>query len=202
MSPRFIVEQKITAFVNRYAVYKATGDGQKAELLALAEQKRLAFKEKVTFFSDEGKTNPAFTFRAEKMMDIHGKFLVEDNNDQLIGSFKKEFASSLLNSTWNILDAKDNARLRVNESSNVLAILRRTLDLVPFIGEILDIIIAFFRYHFVFTDTASSQIVGRYRKTTLFRDHYLFTMEDAAFTGQDWRVLVAMTVALDALQGR
>lgn len=202
MNPKFIVEQKITAFVNKYAVYKVNPDGSKGQLLALAQQKRLAFKEKVTFYSDEAKTNAVFSFRAEKVMDIHGRFLVEDPQGQLIGGFKKEFKKSLLNSTWNILDKNDQPTVKIYESSTVLAVLRRILGFVPYVGELLDIIIGFFRYHFVFADISTGQAVGRYQKTTLFRDHYTLSMADEAYAREDWRVLASMAVALDALQSR
>ena len=89
MKPRLIVEQKITAFVNKYAVYTATEDGHKDQLVALAQQKRIALKEKITFYTDESKQEIAFSFRAEKVMDIHGRYLVEDAHGNLIGAFKK-----------------------------------------------------------------------------------------------------------------
>src|SRR6478736_7690705 len=74
MKPRLYFEQKITAFVNKYKVLGVTEAGEQADLLAMAQQKRLAFKEKVTFYTDEQQTQPSFTFRAEKVMDIHGRY--------------------------------------------------------------------------------------------------------------------------------
>lgn len=46
MKPQLIVEQKITAFVNRYNIYSVKPNGQKDQLIAQAQQKRIAFKEK------------------------------------------------------------------------------------------------------------------------------------------------------------
>ena len=140
MKPRLIVEQKITAFVNKYAVYTATEDGHKDQLVALAQQKRIALKEKITFYTDESKQEIAFSFRAEKVMDIHGRYLVEDAHGNLIGAFKKDFKKSLLSSTWNILNASDTATLSITESSTALAVIRRYGGLVPIVGEIIDLI--------------------------------------------------------------
>src|SRR5687767_12377283 len=125
MHPKLIVEQKITAFTNKYSVFAADDAGTKGTLLAFAQQKRLAFKEKVTFYSDEDKTQAVFSFRAEKVLDVHGRYLIEDPNGKVIGMFKKEFAQSLLNSTWSILDADDKPRLRISESNQALALFRR-----------------------------------------------------------------------------
>ncbi len=202
MQPRLIVEQKITAFTNQYRVFGVNADGTKAALVAFAQQKRLAFKEKVSFYSDEAKQNLAFTFRAEKVMDIHGKYFVEDPSGSLVGAFKKDFKQSLVASTWNILDANDNPSLIVAESNQALAVIRRYGSFIPIVGDIIEIITAFFKYHFVFKKPGSDDSHGIYIKTTLFRDHYRLDMDDETYSSHDWRVLAAMAVALDALQSR
>lgn len=201
MKPRLIVEQKITALVNRYEIYHATEDGAKANMIGFAEQKRLAFKEKVNFFSDKSKSTLVFSFRAEKVMDVHGKFFVEDAENKRIGAFKKEFKKSLLNSTWNILDVNDTVALTISESNKSLAIMRRFVGWIPFIGESFEFATNFIKYHFTFQNSAGVE-VGTYRKTTLLRDHYILSVDDATYAAQDWRVLASMAVALDALQSR
>jgi len=70
------------------------------------------------------------------------------------------------------------------------------------VGDIIDLITLFLRYHFVFADATTDAEVGRYQKTTLFRDHYLLSMTQEAYQKEDWRVLAAMAVGLDALQSR
>lgn len=202
MQPRLMINQKITAFVNRYAIYRPDQASEKGELAALAQQKRLAFKEKVSFYSDEQKTMELFTFRAEKVMDVHGRYLVEGVNGELLGMFRKEFKKSLLVSSWVLMDANGAELYRVQESNQTLAILRRFIGFIPLLGEILELVIQFFKYHFSFTDIATGQEVGKYQKTTLFRDQYLLSMEEGAWQRIDERVFMAMGVALDALQSR
>jgi uncharacterized protein YxjI len=202
MKPRLIVQQKITAFVNRYEIYTANEDGSKGDLVALAQQKRLAFKEKVSFYTDDTKETLAFTFRAEKVMDVHGKYFIEDADSNRVGAFKKEFGKSLLVSTWDILDGDDQPAIIIAESNVTLAIIRRFAGWIPFVGMFIDIVTGFIRYHFSFRVPSSSKEIGTYTKTTLFRDHYRLDMTDDAYSSQDWRVLAAMAVALDALQSR
>ena len=201
MKPRLIVEQKITAFVNRYEIFTANDDGSKGAMVAFAEQKRLAFKEKINFFSGPSKETIVFSFRAEKVMDVHGKYFVENPDGLLIGVFKKQFGKSLLNSTWDMLNKDDGVLLTVSESNQALAITRRYIGWIPFVGELFDLALNFIKYHFSFR-TAEGQEVGMYRKTTLFVDHYLLSMTDDAYAAQDWRMHAAMAVALDALQSR
>jgi hypothetical protein len=201
MKPRLIVEQQITALVNKYVVYEAHEDGTKGKLLAVAQQKRLAFKEKVQFYTDESKSQLAFSFRAEKAMDIHGRFFVEDVGGKTVGMFRKDFKKSLLNSTWHIVDKKDNHKLTLSESNKALAALRRFAGFIPVVGDVFEIILLLFKYHFTLRNTADDE-VGRYQKTTLVRDHYVFSATDEAYAQEDWRVFAAVAVALDALQAR
>jgi len=202
MNPKLIIEQRVTAFVNQYAVYESGLGGEKGSMLAFAQQKRLAFKEKVTFYTDDSKATEAFSFRAEKAMDIHGRFFVEDPAGKQLGAFRKDFKKSLLNSTWHILDSDDQPAITISESNQALAVFRRIGGLIPIIGEIIDLIVALMKYHFIFKEAPNGNPVGKYQKTTLFRDHYTLSMNDAAYESQDWRVLAAMAVALDALQSR
>jgi uncharacterized protein YxjI len=199
MNSELIVEQKITAFVNRYAIYAAI-NGEKTELIALAQQKRFNIKEKIIFYTDESRNAELFSFRAEKIMDVHGKYFVEDTDGNLIGAFRKQFGKSLVRSTWEILDGETPIYV-ITESNQMLAALRRFVGWIPFVGDILDIIINFFKYHFVFLDMQDVE-QGQYIKTTLFRDHYQLLASETLKNDVDWRVLASVAVALDALQSR
>ncbi|MEO5499621.1 MAG: hypothetical protein ABIR46_03920 [Candidatus Saccharimonadales bacterium] len=202
MKPRLFVEQKITAFTNIYKVFQTADSGDQGQLSALAQQKRLAFKEKITFYSDETKSAEVWTFRAEKILDVHGRYFVEDQNGQVIGMFKKEFKQSFITSTWTLMDVEGKDLFTVRESSTALAFFRRYACWVPVVGEIIEIVTSFLRYHFVFTKVGSEEVVGKYQKTTLFRDHYTLSLTDDAYEACDWRVLASFSVALDALQSR
>lgn len=202
MKPRLMIQQKLTAFVNKYNIFDASEAGGAGQLLGLAQQKRFAFKEKVLFYTDEKRDRLAFTFRAEKVMDVHGRYFVEDANGVLLGMFKKEFVSSLVSSTWKILGKDGTEKYIVKESNLGLALLRRFGGELPFVGGLIELIVLFFKYHFVFIDIQTNEVVGTYTKTTLFRDHYLLEATDEMWNSLDWRVLAAMGVGLDALQSR
>lgn len=202
MKPRLIIEQKITAFTNKYALFAVNDGGTKGSLIGFAQQKRLAFKEKVSFYADEQKTTLAFTFRAEKVLDIHGKYLVEDTAGTLLGSFQKQFKASLINSTWHVLDTQGQPVLMLRESNQLLAVMRRFGGLIPIIGDVIEILTVLLKYHFVISRLDTGEVVGTYQKTTLFRDHYQLSLTDGAVEAVDWRVYAALAVGLDALQSR
>lgn len=96
---RFTVMQKITLMVNRYEIRTAGHDGRPGEVLAFAQQKRTAFREQVTFYRDESRTTPLFSFKARQRLDIGATYDVLDAAGQPIGSFRKDFGASLLRST-------------------------------------------------------------------------------------------------------
>ena len=143
MNPKLIVEQKITPLANQYRIFSVDSSGSKGDLVAYAQQKRVTLREKMRFYSDEQKQHELFGFRAEKVLDVHGKYFVEDDENNAIGSFGKVFKKSLLNSTWNILD-DDTPIITISETNKVLAVVRRVLGFLPIIGDFADIIMIFF----------------------------------------------------------
>lgn len=193
-----IVEQKITAFANQYRVYEADSQGNKGSLLAFAHQKRLALREKIEFFGDENRTQLVFSVQAEKVMDVHGKFIVYNASGDPIGALRKAFKASLLRSTWEMLDKHDQPAVIVRERNKALAIFRRIWGFIPYLGELP----FFLKYHFDFIDPTDEAILASYTKTALFYDHYHLEIISDKLASIDWRVMAAQCVMLDALQSR
>ncbi|WP_461187983.1 hypothetical protein [Arthrobacter sp. Z4-13] len=189
---RFTVTQKLTLMVNRYEIRSVAGDGQAGHLLAVAQQKRAAFKEQVTFYQDESRTLPIFSFKARQRLDLGATYDVLDASGQPIGSFRKDFAKSLLRSTWHL--EASGLKLTGSERSVGVAIGRRIWEATP-IG---DAVPSPFRFHFDFVDSNGEVIMTSERGKSL-RDRYLITLPGARLDG---RVAAAMAVALDALQSR
>jgi uncharacterized protein YxjI len=191
--PAFSMKQRVTLMANKYELITTNPDGSDGPLLAFAQQKRMAFKEQVTFYSDDTKTQPVFSFKARKTIDLGSGYDVFDADGQSIGWFKKEFGKSLLRSSWQLsapgLDADG------TERNPTIAVLRRVWEFVPFVGEIP----LPFIFHFDFTDRSGGQPVLSVERKVSIRDRYRITVQDQRL---DFRVAAAMTVALDALQSR
>lgn len=188
----FYVKQKITVMVNRYQVIEALPDGSEGRLLAFAQQKRMSFKEKVFFYADEEKTQELFSFKARQGLDVRAEHDVFDHAGNEIGYFKKDFAASLLRSTWHLRCGDLEATGQ--ERNATIAILRRVWDMIPVVG---DIWIPFL-FHFDFVDPAGNVVMSSVRKAQI-RDSYAVTVPDERL---DFRVAASMAVALDALQSR
>jgi len=194
---RFTIQQRVTMMVNRYEIRSVDASGGTGPLIAMAQQKRMAFKEQVTFYADEARTQPVFGFKARQRMDLNATYDVTDSTGAPIGSFRKEFRESLLRSTWQ-LTAADGLQARGTERNQGVAIGRRLWEFLPFIGDFPSP----FLFHFDFTAPDGSIVLSSVRRRSL-RDRYdveLPTMPNG--WRLDWRVGAAMAVALDALQSR
>ena len=110
-----------------------------------------------------------------------------------IGWFRKEFARSLLRSSWQLGTADGLVLAGAERNANV-AIMRRLWEILPVVSDLPSP----FVFHFDFTDPAGNVLLSSERKRSL-RDRYLVNVPGARL---DSRLAAAMAVALDALQGR
>jgi uncharacterized protein YxjI len=189
---RFALTQKISLMVNRYEIHAVDGDGKPSGLIGVAQQKRMAFKEQVTFYSDESRTTAVFSFKARQRVDLGATYDVLDAGGNPIGSFRKNFGSSLLRSTWH-LDAPGVQAVGTERSAGV-ALARRAWEFLPVVNNLPSP----FLFHFDFVDEGGQVVMSSVRRRAL-RDRYDVTVPGARLDG---RVAAAMAVALDALQSR
>ncbi len=182
---RLIVRQKITMMVNRYVVHVVQADGSPGEVVAFAEQKRMAFKEQVTLYTDESRQQVLGGFKARNVLDLAGEYDVTDHDGRPIGLFRKDFGKSLLRSTWH-LRQPGLPTYTGSERNAAVAVVRRFSDSLSWLP-----------YHFDFSVGAS--IAFSVERIWGLRDQYAVTIGDPRL---DRRLIIAMAVALDALQSR
>lgn len=192
MRNRFLVRQRIRLMVNQYEVHAEAPDGSEGELVAFAQQKRLAFKEQVTIYADTAKQQPIFGFKARRRIDLAATYDITDHNGQPIGTFRKDFKKSLLASTWH-LEQPGLGVTTGSERNKFVAVLRRVWEFIP-LAENLPFAVP---YHFDFV--AGDQIVFAVNKKFGFRDRYVVEIMDPRL---DRRLVIAQAIALDALQSR
>jgi len=180
--PQFVLKQRFAFTTNRYEVWAPGPQGE--TLMAVAEQKRLAFKEQVTFFTDDSKQRPVFAFKARQALDLGAGYDVTDEGGQQLAWFKKEFGASLLRSTF--LIEGPGYRGRGQERSPLVAVLRRFLD-IPFLP-----------IHFDYVAEDGRPLVSIERQGTV-RDRYTVHVPDPRV---DFRVAAALAVGMDALMQR
>ncbi len=195
---RFVVEQKITALVNRYRVLAAGENGDAGALVSFVQQKRLAFREEILFHGDEQQRELLFRLKAQNVLDPFGRYDVLDADGTRIGGLRKQFGRSLWRSTWEILDADENVVCRAQERSPVVAVARRIVDSVlP--GEFAA---ATFLLPFHFDLLVGDRVIATHTRRRALRDTYDMDLSEDTDHVLDRRTAIALAVALDALQAR
>ncbi|MFI6369727.1 hypothetical protein [Streptomyces sp. NPDC050546] len=185
----------MTFMANQYVVTVARPDGSggsEGEVVAFAQQKRMALKEQVTIYTDESKNRVLCTFEAGQVLDIGAVYTVRDEDGNPIGSFRERAVASLLRSTW-VLEQPGTVELTGRERNRLVAVLRRVWEFLP----VTDFVPFAWPYHFDFTE--GDKRLMRVDKKFGLRDRYVL---DIAAPGIDRRLAIAQAVALDALQSR
>ena len=182
--PTFYLKQKFAMTTNRYELLMANPDGSFGQSLGVAQQKRMAFKEEVTFYADETKARPVFSFKARKAIDLNAGYDIFDEGHQQIGFFRKDFGKSLLRSTFHVEGPGYTGTGQ--ERSQAVALIRRFTD-IPFLP-----------IHFDFVTPEGQPLLGVERQGSV-RDRYTVHVPDPRV---DFRVAAAIAVGLDALMQR
>lgn len=182
---QLIVRQRVRLMVNQYEVHAVRPDGGEGELLAFAQQKRMAFREQVTLYSDDTKQRPVLGFKARQVIDLGATYDVTDANGAPLGLFRKNFGQSLLRTTW-IVEQPGLGAATGQETSMLVALLRRFVDSLSWLP-----------YHFDFAldGRPAFSVVKKWG----LRDRYLVSIADPRL---DRRLVIAMAIGLDALQSR
>ncbi|MBS43745.1 MAG: hypothetical protein CMH83_11410 [Nocardioides sp.] len=181
--PAFYLKQRFAMTANRFEVVVANPDGSEGASLAWAQQKRLAFKEQVTFYADQARTQPVFGFRARQVVDLGAGYDVVDGAGRPLGYFKKDFGASLLRSTFHV--EGPGLRGTGTERSKGGALMRR------FVAGVVPI-------HFDFTADDGRMLFTVERQMKL-RDRYTVSVLDPEV---DFRLAAGIAVGLDVLMDR
>jgi uncharacterized protein YxjI len=191
----FFIDQLIRPVANLYRISTLGADGSSpGEPLAFVRQKKLAIKEDIRFFADESEQEELFRLKARKIMEFRTRYDVTTPMGERFGVLEKVFGKSLLRSTWRVHDANEQELAMAEEKRMHVALLRRVIDAVPY-GDFVPIV-------FQFTIRMDGREVGELRRPIGVRDRYILTIGGDPEHRIDRRVVVALGVALDALQSR
>jgi uncharacterized protein YxjI len=137
-----------------------------------------------------------FMIKSKSVFEFRGRHEVLDADGAVIGMLEKNFGKSLLRSHWQVRDAAGQELLEAHEASWVIALVRRFAELGPGWFDLL----SYLPFNFVLK--RGEDEVGRYKRILgTFRDRYVLELEPG-LEDVDRRLVIAFTVALDALQDR
>ncbi len=131
MQHQFKVERKILKLIGS-TIRTFSVDGQQ---LLRAEQKGFKLREQITFFLDDGMTQPSFHMQARQIIDFSPTFDITDANGQPIGYMqRKGMSSTFVRDEWECYNPQGQLVAQVREDSSWLGFLRRFIDLVSLIA--------------------------------------------------------------------
>lgn len=190
---RFVLRQRIRLVINQYEFALAEDEPP----FCFVEQARFKFKEDIRFFADDSKSVELMRILARQRFDPSATYDITTPDSGKIGEIQKRFGASLLRSTYEIRSAAGTVTAR--EQNVPIAIFRRVVGLIPFIGGFADWLPIPYNFEF----RADDRRIGlNKRRFGSFRDVY-----DIDFSGDpertfDRRLLLAAAVGMDALQAR
>jgi hypothetical protein len=168
---RYLVDQLVRPIANLYRVTPlAAGETPAGPPIAFVRQKKLAIKEHIKFFADEGETQELFHIQAQSFLDTGGsRYDVVDAQAGKIGQLHHVFGKSLLRTTWSVSDAEGQEVAVARERSQAMAILRRGIDFVPDVGGLIPIPYNFDLLH-------GDEVIGRMDRKFQLRDRYVLDL--------------------------
>jgi hypothetical protein len=191
----FFIDQLIRPVANLYRISTLGLDkASPGDPLAFVRQKKLALKEDIRFFADESEQQELFRIKARQMFELKARYDVTTPEGERLGVLEKVFGKSILRSTWKLHDANEQEVAMAEEKSMHVALFRRIIDAIPY-GDFVPVI-------FQFTIRMDGREVGEMRRPIGFRDRYFLTVGGDHERRIDRRVVVALGIALDALQSR
>jgi len=194
---RYLVDQLFRPIANLYRVTPlAVGETPAGPPIAYVRQKKLAIKEQIRFYADEGETQELFHIQARTWLDTGGsKYDVVDAQQGNIGLLEHVFGKSLFRSTWRVSSPLEEELAIARERSQLMAIARRVIDFVPDIGGLIPI-------PYNFEILAGERVIGGMDRKFQLRDRYILDLTPDTEKVLDRRLAIALAIGLDTLQNR
>src|SRR4051812_42871691 len=198
---RFVMRQRIRSVINQYEITVPGPGGEPGEPVCFVEQARFKFKEDIRFYADDSKTVELMRLKARQRFDPRARYEITDDRGGKIGEIQKVFGESLMRSSYRLYDANGDELATARERSMFVAILRRAVGFIPYVGDYADWLPI--PYHFDFV--RDGEVVGTHERRSglfKFRDVYDIDMSADKEHVLDRRLVLANAVGMDALQAR
>ena len=194
---RLLIQQVFKPMANEYRISIPTpGSTDEGRAILFVKQKKMKIREDIRFRAAPEAEAHLFMIKSQSVFEFRGRHEVLDADGTAIGMLEKDFGKSLLRSHWHVRDAAGQEVLEAHEASWIIALLRRFAQLGPDWFDLL----AWLPFNFALKRGADQ--VGTYKRVLgTFRDRYLLEL-DPGLEDVDRRLVIAFTVALDALQDR
>lgn len=113
--------------------------------LGFIKMKAFKLKEDISVYTDRTETQEYMRIKARQVIDFGATYDIYDSLSGLpiMSLQRKGLKSTFVRDYWNMFDANGQKAGYIQETSSTLAIMRRWLGILPYVGDFVDLVFAF-----------------------------------------------------------
>lgn len=197
---RFLVNQKHRSWMkSRYYVYDADG----APLFYVERPVKPLRHSDITIYDDDTRSSTVLVVRQD-----HGYAalkrtytLLDPQSESAIARFQRDNIKSWFRRAWEVRDPEGRVIAHAREDTAAIAIIRRVLEFVPYVGALVGLVRTNFRLYHVLPDGTEVQ-AGSFDRKLSIGDKYVLDLEADHERQLDRRIAVALGILLDTGEAR
>jgi hypothetical protein len=196
----FLVNQKHRAWMkSKYYVFDA--DGQ--PLLYVERPVRPLRRSDITIFDDDTRTTPLLIIRQDHGYAALARTytLLQPGSEEPVARFRRDNIKSLFRRAWTITDPSGSVIANAREDSAAIAVVRRILEFVPYVGALVGLVRTNFQLSVVAPDGAETH-VGAFNRKLSIGDKYVLDLTADPSRMLDRRIALALGILLDTGEAR
>lgn len=173
-------------------------DPTSEQQVGFINMKAWKLKEDIRLYSDESMTREVLHIHARNVIDFGATYDVfESNTDNPLFSLRRKgLKSTFVRDHWDLSDAQGNVFGAIQETSGALALARRWVGVIPFIGDFIDLALAFAKQTYVIThDNKAVATIVHHKNPLVVKMSLDTSMSD----GSDPRISIAATALLSVI---
>lgn len=152
-------------FLKIFGVAITMFDPRDNSVIGFVKLKALRLRDNVKIYRDASMQQELFRVQARQIITLGATYDVIDSatNQAIMALRRKALRSAFWRDQWDILDAQENVTGAIQETSGALAIARRWLEFIPYIGEYIGLIFSFYPQTYSIllnTNTADQPLVA------------------------------------------
>lgn len=195
LQTHYVVQERRFTFGRQYRVLDDRG-----QLVAYCKQKVFRLREDIRFYTGEDQKVELFRLATAKIIDWNANFSVTDSaTGQVLGHLRRKGWKSVLKDEWVVFDGQGQHLGNLHEEGGWKAAARRAGYVFGALGEVFGMFFPY-KYHLMIGPEGTQREAGTIQeRRQFFGDTYDLHRDVNAPV--DGRVLIGLTVCVDAIEG-
>jgi uncharacterized protein YxjI len=175
-------------------------DSEGHNLVGFIKMKAWKLREDIRIYSDKSRSTELLAITARQIIDFAATYNVTDStsSEPIMSIRRKGLRSTFVRDHWEISTPQGDPAGVLQETSSGLALARRYLGIIPFVGELIDLVFAFIPQTYQLRDTTGATLAQiTHRKNPIL---VKFTVDFVGSSATlDSRAAVAVTALLSVI---